>query len=624
MFNKFLSRYTVSGQELVILFAAQMYCSAMARKRYAEEVVNAAKGMFLRRYTVREISDVLTVPRRTIHEWKTKDCWEDLRQSEHVEDAIHRRLVVLIEREEKTERNLKEIERLTTTLERLSRMRLRETCSAITGGGVEPDAKSSAGNGNGHGGRRQKGKKKPVKNDVSHLTIEDFKEKLHVHFFDYQKEVYAERERRNRFVLKSRQIGFTWYFAQEAFERACLTGTNQIFLSATKNQAQVFRKYIRSIAKDYFDIELKGTDRIELHTAKGTAELIFLSTSTASAQSYNGDLYIDECFWIQNFEPLYKVASAMASQKHLRKTLFSTPSSVTHQAYPMWAGEKYNKRNKVKKVAFPTVEQMRKNTGIECPDSWWRRVITIDDALECGCTLFDREQLLMETDPDEFRNLFLCEFISGLNAVFKFGQLERCFTSPKKWKDFDPKSDRPFGDKEVWCGFDPSRSRDDASFVVLAPPEKANGDFRVLERYRWFNKSFRWQAAEIEKITERYNVKYLGVDTTGIGAGVFELVQEFYPQVTKIHYSLETKISLVLKAKMIIESGRIKWDEDLDDIARAFLTIRQDTTKNGMVTYSSQRTSTTGHADVAWAIMHALLNEPLTGKRKRSCVVIGE
>ncbi|MGK7630792.1 terminase large subunit domain-containing protein, partial [Salmonella enterica] len=39
-----------------------------------------------------------------------------------------------------------------------------------------------------------------------------------------------------RNILKSRQIGATWYFAFEAFENAVMTGDPQIFLSASKVQ----------------------------------------------------------------------------------------------------------------------------------------------------------------------------------------------------------------------------------------------------------------------------------------------------------------------------------------------------------------------------------------------------
>uniref|UniRef100_UPI0020CF9D9C terminase large subunit domain-containing protein n=1 Tax=Salmonella enterica TaxID=28901 RepID=UPI0020CF9D9C len=41
---------------------------------------------------------------------------------------------------------------------------------------------------------------------------------------------------------------------------------------------------------------------------------------------------------IPKFQELRKVASGMAIHKKWRQTYFSTPSSLTHSAYPFWSG----------------------------------------------------------------------------------------------------------------------------------------------------------------------------------------------------------------------------------------------------------------------------------------------
>ena len=77
----------------------------------------------------------------------------------------------------------------------------------------------------------------------------------------------------------------------------------------------MFRSYIVALAKEKFNIELKGNPLV-LNTAKGQATLHFLSNNSKSAQSYSGHVYIDECFWIQGFNELYKVASGMAPTRN--------------------------------------------------------------------------------------------------------------------------------------------------------------------------------------------------------------------------------------------------------------------------------------------------------------------
>ncbi|WP_324834556.1 phage terminase large subunit family protein [Pseudomonas saxonica] len=123
--------------------------------------------------------------------------------------------------------------------------------------------------------------------------------------------------------------------------------------------------------------------------------------------------------------------------------------------------------------------------------------------------------------------------------------LERCYSDLSLWEDYNPELDRPFGNSPVWLGYDPSRTRDDATCVVVAPPLEPGAKFRILEKHSWRGHSFNYQAAQVKKLTERFNVQHIGIDITGVGYGVFDLVRDFYPKATPIHYSLETKNLLV-------------------------------------------------------------------------------
>ncbi len=565
---------------------------------YPPEIQDAAKRLYLRRHKAREIAELLNAPLRTIYDWRTKGGWDDLLVHETAVESLTRRLSLIAEKEEKTKNDLAEIRTLTESIVRIKSIRQKETGKAETTS-EQPHNNS----------KRRRSNTKKRKNDVSHLTASDFNEKLHKQYFKYQLELRAAMHHRTRMLLKSRQIGATWYFAQEGFEDAALYGRNKIFLSATRAQAEVFRRYIITIARQHFDIELSGNPII-LHTANGPAELHFLSNNSKSAQSYTGDVYIDEFFWIQKFNELYKVASGMATHKKWRKTLFSTPSAVTHDAYDLWNGERYNQRFKKKRVDFPGFKETQ--AGILCPDNTWRKIITLDDAEAGGCDLFDRASLLLEYSPSEFRNLFGCEFVDDTFGVFRFADLEDCAIDSSLWHDIDHNSIRPVGNRPVWGGYDPSRTKDDASFVILLPPLTRDEKFRIIKREKWVDKSFTWQAAEIKKLCQHYNFSYMGVDITGPGIGVFDTVKNFYPQVTPIHYSVTTKSHMVLKAQEVIGAKRLLWDATENTIAHAFLTIRKVMTPGGQITYAANRTNTTGHADVAWAIMHALANEPIS------------
>ncbi|MFC6633545.1 terminase large subunit domain-containing protein [Microbulbifer taiwanensis] len=571
---------------------------------YPDEVKTAAKLMWLRRVSAREIAEQLNLNSvRVVYQWAEKGNWEEMLQHETVEQATARKLIALVEKENKTDADYKEIDKLSNLLDKLAGIDLKKARAA-----KEKAAASRGERGDG------KSRKRKPKNDVSNITPERLEEVRKELFFDYQHRWFENLCQRIRFILKSRQIGATYYFAWEAFENAVNTGENQIFLSASRAQAEIFKAYIIKFAREYFDVELKGGECIELSNG---AELRFVSTNGRTAQGYHGHLYVDEVFWIPDFERLNKLASGMASQKKWRKTYISTPSVKSHGAYTMWSGERYNDKRK-NKVEFDLSHAALKEGQLGA-DRIWRNIVTVVDAQEQGCDLFDIDELRDEYSEAEFNNLFMCAFLEAGLSVFKLDDLlAAAVDSDVVWVDFKTRQQRPYGNHPVWIGYDPSRTGDGAAIVVIAPPLKDGQPFRVLEKIVIRNRAWQWQANRIRELTEKYNAQFIGIDCTGPGSGVFEMVQDFFPRVTPIHYGLNTKTNLVLKAQDVIESKRIEWDAEHTDIPQAFLQIHQTTTGNDQITYAANRTSTTGHADVAWAVMHALSNEPLNRNRRGS------
>ncbi|HCI6093485.1 TPA: terminase ATPase subunit family protein [Klebsiella pneumoniae] len=551
-------------------------------------------------FSVPQIADMLKTKRPTVQSWKQRDHWEETAPLNRVESTLEARLIQLYAKPSLTPHDFKVADFLARQMERFARInRYGQT-------GNEADLNPRVAN-------RNKGeRKKPTKNFFSDEAIEKLEEIFFAESFEYQLRWHrAGLEHRIRDILKSRQIGATFYFSREALLHALKTGHNQIFLSASKTQAYVFREYIIQFARRV-DVDLTG-DPIVI--GNNGAKLIFLGTNSNTAQSHNGDLYVDEIFWIPNFQKLRKVSSGMASQSHLRSTYFSTPSTLAHGAYPFWSGELFNRgRASASERVDIDISHDALAAGVACPDGQWRQIVTIEDALAGGCTLFNLEQLRQENSVDDFRNLFMCEFVDDKASVFPFEDLQRCMVdSLEEWEDFAPFADNPFGSRPVWVGYDPSHSGDSAGCVVLAPPVVAGGKFRILERHQWKGMDFATQAESIRQLTEKYNVEYIGIDATGLGIGVFQLVRSFYPAARDIRYTPEMKTAMVLKAKDVIRRGCLEYDVSATDITTSFMAIRKTMTSSGRsATYEASRTEEASHADVAWATMHALLNEPLT------------
>ncbi|ABM38587.1 terminase ATPase subunit family protein [Polaromonas naphthalenivorans] len=563
------------------------------------ELRRTARHLYWQGWRLSSIAEFLTTPRSTLQGWKDAEKWEDAQPIQRVEGALECRLVQLIAKDGKTGGDFKEIDLLGRQVERLARVRKYDQT------GKEADLNPEI-------ERRNSGpKKKPKRNFFTEDQIGEVQAAFRDSLFGHQK-VWLRNGERTRMILKSRQIGATWYFAREALCDALATGRNQIFLSASKAQAHIFKQYIQQFANEACGVTLSG-DPIVLDNG---AELHFLGTNARTAQGYHGNFYFDEFFWTHRFEELNKVASGMAMHKQWRKTYFSTPSSIQHEAYALWSGARFNKRRpKNERIALDLTHE-RLAGGFTGEDRVWRNIVNILDAAAGGCDLFDIDELRLEYSTEEFENLLMCGFIDDTQSVFPMAELQKCMVdSWVDWEDYKPFTARPYGYRAVWVGYDPSHTGDTAGCVVLAAPLTPGGKFRVLERHQWRGLDFEAQAEAIRQITLRFNVQHIGIDTTGLGQGVYQLVSKFFPAAQSINYSVEVKTRLVLKAKSVISKGRLEFDAGAVDLAHAFLAIRRALTASGRnVTFESGRSDDTGHADLAWACMHALDNEPLEGQ----------
>lgn len=551
-----------------------------------------AKQLYWQGYPPAEIARLMGISQNTIYSWKKRDEWDETPAIQRVTQSIDARLCQLTAKPTKSGGDLKEMDALARQMKKLTE-----------GQTAEPFSKKT------------RARKK--KNHFSDAQIAALREKIQDSLAWHQQGWFAQRGQRNRMILKSRQIGATWYFAREALLQALRDDVkhgyqrNQIFLSASRRQAHQFRGFIQKVAEEV-DVELKGGDKILLSNG---AELHFLGTSAATAQSYTGNLFFDEFFWVGNFANLRKVAGAMATLKGLTRTYFSTPSSESHEAYPFWTGKRWNeKRSKTSRVEFDTSWKAL-NSGVLCPDKTWRQIVTLKDVIDNGWEYTDLEEIQDENTPDEYTNLYMCEFVKEGEAVFSLNQLLACGADGyDDWQDWKPYASRPLGDREVWIGYDAnggSGNGDSGAIAVVAPPLITGGKFRTIETRQLRGMEFEEQAKVIEDMTLKYNVRHIAIDGTGIGEAVWQLVKKFFPAADCFIMSLSSKRTLVLKMQQVTRAGRWEYDRSEQALVSAFNAVRKITTPGGQITYDTDRARGVSHGDLAWATMLAVINEPI-------------
>lgn len=558
------------------------------------EIKRKAQQMYFSGYKIAEIARQLDIAASTISSWKDREKWDDVAPVGRVELALETRLNFLIAKEEKSGADYKEIDLLGRQMERMARVK-----KYSFGDGNEVDLNPKLANRN--KGERKKAEQNAIDQEQEELLINGFLDGM----FNYQRVWHKAKENRIRNILKSRQIGATYYFAHEAFIDALTTGHNQIFLSASKKQALQFRSYIVNYAKQTADVDLKG-ETIKLPNG---AELIFLGTNSATAQSYHGNLYFDEVFWVPKFDVMRKVASGMAAQKMYRQTYFSTPTTIAHPAYAFFSGKAFNKnRAKADKVEIDISHENLKN-GKLCADRQWKQIVTINDAMEGGCNLFNIDDLIAENSKEEFEQLFLCLFADDNTSAFKFADLQLCqVDSLEEWHDYKPFYQRPFGNREVWLGYDPAFTGDRAALAIIAPPKVDGGDYRVLHWQTFHGMDYEAQASRIKSFCDDYNVTRIVIDKTGMGSGVFQEVKKFYPMAIGLDYNADLKNEMVLKTQNLIQKRRLKFDGN--EIITSFMTVKKRITGTGKITYVSDRSEDASHGDLSWAIMNCILNVP--------------
>ena len=565
-----------------------------------------AKQLYWMGWRIADIAAFLGEKGPTVASWKKRDEWDKAKPIERIEGALETRMVMLILKEQKTGGDYKEIDLLGRQIERLARVRRYHEP-----GGHEGDLNTKIGERNAKAARHR-----PKLNHFTQEQVDQLVEKFRANQFEYQKFWDAAGINRTRMLLKSRQIGATYFFAREALVDAVTTGRNQIVLSASKAQAHVWRQYIVQFAEEV-GVKLTGDPLlITSDAAPSQAIIYFLGTNARTAQGYHGNFYFDEFFWTFRFAELNKVASMMAAHKKWRKTYLSSPSSVTHEAFAFWNGDSWNKGRPKDKRRIFDVSHEALISGAIGPDRIFRHILNIEDAIRGGFDLMDLEELREQYSPDEFANLLMCQFIDDTQSVFPLSIMRPCMVdSWVDWEDFEPLAARPYRGV-VWVGYDPSYTVDKAALVVVAPPTTPGGRFRILEKLQFQGMDFGEQADVIEQITKRYRVAHIAIDRTGLGQAVLELVQKFFPTALGLHYTPELKQLMVMKANDVIRKGRLQFDAGWTDVASSFMAIRKTLTGSGRnITYEAGRSAETGHADLAWAVMHVLINEPLEAAR---------
>lgn len=391
----------------------------------------------------------------------------------------------------------------------------------------------------------------------------------------YQQTVFYSTAR-FRIILKSRQIGFSDEIALEILTAAA-SGRNQVVVSASEVQAGIVLNYIINHCNRYEvaygAIPIKKANGIQII---GGGYIIVGSTNSSSIQGHAADIWMDECAWNKRAEENYRVLFPSITTIKGRVTLISTPFTKGSFFYRVWV----NQNNE-----FPNFE---------------RHKITIEDARQNGFDIDDEEMDILRSglDSESWQMFYMCEWAEDGTALISWKLLESIATVEecRLW------------DKPVYVGVDVggiSGRRDRTVISVTGETGDENKPYRLLHYEVGKTTTPDERLAFIASVFQRYHVKQLNVDATGVGDELGGRLKERYgSRINAIWFDKYKKEKALLGFVSLCEQR--KYAISIDQTLFAELhSIKTKTTKTGL-SYETERNSE-GHGDRAWATIYSTI-----------------
>lgn len=394
--------------------------------------------------------------------------------------------------------------------------------------------------------------------------------------YAYQVE-FLESEHRFRIVLKARQIGFS-YVVGLAVLLGALAGRPQIVVSASERQAQIILNYVRHHA-GRLGVAL-DEDKANKIVVMGS-DIVAVSTNFRTAQGWPGDVWLDEFAWVRNQRMLWAAVIPSITAIGGRVTVFSTPF--------------------LPGSLFWEIATNHKNKH----DHWWRKTITIEDAIAQGMPLpGGLDELRMLFDSESWAMFYECQWAENGSALLSW-ELLHSLTSEPIFPD-------RFG--RLRGGVDVGRINDRTAIALVGQEfERA----KWLDRYALIHHEmhkglpFDAQKARIHEVDGRYDVERWKVDKTGLGMQLAEELQQAAPERFEgVWFSAQRKARLALNMLKLAEDKRLLLPNDPDVLAQ--LHSIQKLVSGNAIKYDAER-SDDGHGDLFWAVALATEGRAASG-----------
>ena len=408
-------------------------------------------------------------------------------------------------------------------------------------------------------------KVKPVVTDItSHKEANDLKIRaLRGEFgelYQYQKN-FLECNDQFRAVIKSRQIGFSYVAALDALIGA-VAGRNQLFLSASEEQALILMRYVEHWAKE-MDISFVVDKDGEKRLANG-AIIKAMANNFRTVQGFTGDIWMDEFAWYQNPHKIWLAFVPSIGAVGGRLTIMSTPFEEPSKFHEVITNE----------VQYHMFTRFR---------------VDIYKAIEDGLK-FDLETMRDLFDADTWASAYECQFVDDEASLFSIALIKSCVDNTLHYYTPNHKSVQ-------FAGFDIGRTAHRSALACLVLQENT---YELSTMEILVKAPFDEQRMFLKNYMDTNPLAQIKIDRTGIGMDIAESMVNQYKQRAKgVHFTATQKESMALNLKKIFEDRTIRIPNDQLLIADIHA-IKRKAGARGFLYDSKQNEH--GHADRFWAL----------------------
>jgi len=418
---------------------------------------------------------------------------------------------------------------------------------------------------------------------------------------------FLRNRSRFRWVVKSRQVGFSMVMALEALARCHLREKHTaVFVSYNLDDAKEKVLLARQIHEDLplgYQKRIVVDSKTELSfESSGPKKRVsrILSAPSKAPRGKKGDVYLDELAHYVNDREVYRGSTALILRSRGQLTGCSTP---------------LGRRGIFWEVAQQELRRYPHHRRHYAP--WWLcrffcrdvpaaaahapDLPTADRVARFGQPdIIEQHASLPEEDfQQEFENAFVDESYS----YYPYELILPCTSDDLVVHHDFAALPRPTG--RLVAGFDVGRVRDHSELAVF---EQQGEHYicRLLRRYEQV--PFATQEADLRQLLEHVPIARLSIDRSGIGMHLTENLTRDYPQVQAEAFTNDTKERWATDFKILLQRRDVALPRDRDLVSQVH-SIKRRVLPSGKVAFDAERTTRAGHADRFWAIALACQKE---------------